>query len=84
MSLPTVAQLKKALSLAQKLEKLQDELSSLIGDVTPGLASSAKAEKAPRKTRQMSAEGRKRIAEAQKKRWAAKKKAEKAAAKAGA
>lgn len=79
MSLPSVAQLTQALALAQKIEEAESELASILA----GSADAPKAKKRGRppgrpaaKKRSMSEEGRKRIAEAQMKRWAAKKKAE--------
>lgn len=82
MPLPTVAQLTRALKLAIDIEQLQAELASIMGGSasdTPA-AKPAKRGRPPgsgaKKKRGMSEEGRKRIAEAQKKRWAAKKKAD--------
>ena len=79
MSLPSVSQLTKALALAQKIEEAEAELASLMA----GSSDAGKAKKRGRppgrpaaKKRGMSEEGRKRIAEAQKKRWAAHKKTE--------
>lgn len=69
----TSAQLKKAASLADKIEKLQKELASILGGSSAG-AKTAKAPKAKKK-RVMSAEAREKIAAAQRKRWAKQKKA---------
>jgi hypothetical protein len=62
------AQLKRAASIAEQIEKLQAELSSLLGGGTVA-AAPAKAKSAPAK-RNMSAAGRARIIAAQKARWA--------------
>lgn len=80
--MPTTAQLKKAVIISEKLDALEAELAAILG----GSSAPAKAAKEPKAKigpgrpkkakRQMSEEGRKRIAEAQKKRWAAQKKAE--------
>lgn len=79
MSLPSVAQLTKALALAKKIEEAESELASIMS----GSADAPKAKKRGRppgrpaaKKRGMSEEGRKRIAEAQKARWVKAKKAE--------
>lgn len=64
-SRPTVAQLTRALALAEQIEQLRAELTALWGgrpDESPGPAG--------RKTRQMSPEARERIAAAQRRRWA--------------
>ncbi len=58
----SVAQLKKAVSLREKIESLQSELNKILG------GSSAAAPKTGRRT--MSAAGRARVAAAQKARWA--------------
>lgn len=75
MPLPTVSQLKQALKLAIKLEAMEAELASILGEPSD----TPKAKKSPgrprKAKRQMSEEGRKRIAEAQKRRWQAQKKA---------
>lgn len=79
MSLPSVAQLTQALKLAQKIEEAESELASIMA----GSSDAPQAKKRGRppgrpaaKKRGMSEEGRKRIAEAQKRRWAEKKKAD--------
>jgi len=62
----TPTQLRKAADLAEKIEKLQQELAGLVsteGKVTPAAAKPGR--------RKMSASARARIAAAQKKRWAA-------------
>lgn len=60
----TVAQLKKAITLREKIEALQSELNKIMG----GSGSSAPAAKTGRG--KMSAAGRARVAAAQKARWA--------------
>lgn len=71
----TSAQLRKAVTLTEKIEELQAELASILG----GSAKPAKKERkerAPKKgKRTMSPEAREKIAAAQRKRWAATKKA---------
>jgi hypothetical protein len=83
--MPTTAQLKKAVIISEKLDALEAELAAILGGSSKP-AKAAKEPKAPKargpgrpkKTKRvMSEEGRKRIAEAQKKRWAAQKKAAK-------
>lgn len=82
MSLPSVAQLTRALQLATDIEKLQSELDSIMGGsaIDAPAAKPAKRGRPPgpakKKNSGISEEGRKRIAEAQKKRWAEKKKAQ--------
>ncbi|MBB5030858.1 hypothetical protein [Prosthecobacter vanneervenii] len=72
-TLPSASQLKQALKLALKLEAAQSELASILGGSSD---TASKGPGRPRKKRSMSEEGKKRIAEAQKKRWAAQKKSE--------
>lgn len=80
MNLPTVAQLTRALKLATDIETLEAELASIMGGSASDapVANPAKRGRPPgpakKKKSGMSEEGRKRIAEAQKKRWAEKKK----------
>ena len=62
----TSAQLKRAATLAEQIEKLQAELSSLLGGATV----SAVAADKPGAKRNMSPEGRAKIIAAQKARWA--------------
>ncbi|WP_395741714.1 hypothetical protein [Prosthecobacter sp.] len=73
MPLPSVSQLKQALKLAIKLEEAQSELASILGESSD---TAKRGPGRPKKQRTMSEEGKKRIAEAQKRRWAAQKKAE--------
>ena len=68
----TTAKLKKAVIISEKLDELKAELAAILGG-SSAPAKAAKEPKAPKtkKTkRTMSEEGRKRIAEAQKARWA--------------
>jgi hypothetical protein len=74
MPLPSVSQLRQALKIAEKLEAMEAELAGLMGGSTKAAKRGRPLGK-PQKNG-MSEEGRKRIAEAQKKRWAAKKKAD--------
>lgn len=78
MSIPSVSQLRHALKIAEKLESMEEELASILGESSDQAPKAKKGPGRPAKKakRQMSEEGRKRIAEAQKKRWAAKKKAD--------
>jgi len=80
--MPTTAQLKKAIQIAEQIDKLQAELDSVLGtEVGNGKISasskggSSPAPKKRRKKSKMSPEGRARIAAAQKLRWAKVKKA---------
>ena len=66
----SISQLKKVISLKEKLAELESELAALIG--------SAKAEPVAKKKGGMSAAGRRAVALAQKKRWAKIKAAQKA------
>ena len=95
MSTPSLAQLRRAISISEKIEALQAELQSILG--SSGAASTGKRkytkravaeagteEVAPakkKKRKPMSEEGRAKIVAAQKKRWAKIKKAKKAKAK---
>ena len=79
MKTPTVANLKRALKIAEQIETLEAELASLMSG-SPAAAKGVKEPKAPKpkKTRRaMSPEAREKIAAAQKKRWAKQKRAEK-------
>ncbi len=75
--MPTLAQLKEAVAIAEQIEKLQAELGSIIGNAkSPSVvsipkASSPVAAPAPKTgKRTMSPEARERIAAAQRARWA--------------
>jgi hypothetical protein len=95
MNTPSLENLKRAIAVAEQIEKLQAELASLFGGDAPKAATSktgrrrgrpAKADKPAKEKkpkRQMSEEARARIVAAQKKRWAKVKKEKKAEAKAG-
>jgi hypothetical protein len=60
----SVQQLRRAAQIKSQIEKLQKQLSRILG------ATPAPAEAAPRKKRRMSAAGKARIIAAQKARWA--------------
>ncbi|MBB5033371.1 hypothetical protein [Prosthecobacter vanneervenii] len=61
------SQLRRAAKLQEKIESMQQELASLLG----GSFSAGSSEAKPaRKKREMSAAARKKIADAQRKRWA--------------
>jgi len=94
MNTPSLENLKRAIAVAEQIEKLQAELAGLFGGDAPKAATSktgrrrgrpAKADKPAKEKkpkRQMSEEARARIVAAQKKRWAKIKKEKKAEAKA--
>lgn len=84
---PTIASLKEALLIAEKIQRLQSDLVSVLQGTnlnTLGIGkkrgrpakvdqpATVPAKKTVGKKRAMSEEGRQRIIEAQKKRWAAK------------
>ncbi|MGA7258742.1 MAG: hypothetical protein WBX09_18990 [Terracidiphilus sp.] len=64
-------------AIDDEIKKLEEARRILAGAVAPGPKVSPVKKAGGRKRRRMSAEGRARIAEAQRKRWAAKKKTEK-------
>ena len=64
----SAAQLRRAAALQEKIEAMQAELASLLGSSAPSGAG-----KPAKKKRTMSAAARKKIAAAQKARWAARK-----------
>ena len=80
----TVAQLKKAVTIKEKIEKLENELNTILGGISMDapiveLNKPNKAEKkakkpietsAPKRKRTMSQEGRAKMAAAAKARWA--------------
>lgn len=81
MSLPSVHQLKRAVDVAEKIQTLQHELDSLLGQNSSSPVTRATrgrpAAPAPKHKRSsrggrrnMSPEARERIAEAQRRRWA--------------
>ena len=74
------SQLRRAANLQEKIEGLQQELAQLLGGSSKSSAASAStAEKPAKKKRVMSASARKKIADAQRKRWAKQKAAAPAA-----
>jgi hypothetical protein len=77
--LTSVDQLKRAIAVAEQIEKLQGELSAILGGQSPTPTVSPKTESAGKKgKRTMSMEAREKIAAAQRARWA-KSKGQKAA-----
>ncbi len=69
----STAQLRQALQLREQIEVLQRKLGALLGDERSTAAATAKTKKPVGRAagkRTMSAEGRAKIAEAQKARWA--------------
>lgn len=93
MPTPSIAQLNRAITIKEQIQKLEAELASILGGTAPastgkrkytkkGDAVAADTEAKPKKVRkQMSEEGRAKIIAAQKKRWAKIKKEKKAQAK---
>ncbi len=74
----TLDQLKRAVQIAEKIEALQSELDSLMGSSGTTVSESVTEEKSgakkgPKKKRTMSPEAKAKIAEAQRRRWAAQK-----------
>jgi len=63
----TLQQLKKAITIREKIESLEKELSRIIGTGTPGIT------KVPRKKRKVSAAARARISAGMKAKWAKRK-----------
>lgn len=76
-SLPTVDQLTRALEVTKQIEKLQEELASILGGNRSAVKRLIKADKPGRKARVMSPEAKEKIAAAQRLRWAKQKKADK-------
>jgi hypothetical protein len=65
------AQFRRAAALQEKIEAMQSELASLLGSSpAPSVKGKKDKEQPAKKKRTMSAAARKRIAEAQKARWA--------------
>src|SRR5687768_16910491 len=64
----TVAELKRAVAIKERIEELESELASLLGD--SGRSSLGAVARGPGKRRKMSAVGRARIAAAARARWA--------------
>ncbi|OYW71151.1 MAG: hypothetical protein B7Z37_28545 [Verrucomicrobia bacterium 12-59-8] len=76
------SQLRRAAALQEKIEALQVELAQLLGGSSKAPStSSSKADKPEKKKRVMSAAARKKIADAQRKRWAKQKSADPASEK---
>jgi hypothetical protein len=74
---PSIAALKRAIDIAEQIEKLQSQLTALVGGSAPAVSSPRTATSAPapakrgkRGKRTMSPEARERIAAAQRARWA--------------
>jgi hypothetical protein len=70
----TVAQLRRAATLREKISKLEKELGAIVGEVAPSKAGKDSKDvpekvKGKGKKRKMSPEGRERIAAAQRERW---------------
>ena len=76
LSRPSAAQLTRAAKITEQIEKLEAELVSLLGSIgSPKATRKYTKQDAPAgKKRVMSPEARKKIAEAQKRRWAKAKK----------
>lgn len=72
MPLPSVSQLKQALKIAEKIEAMEAELASILGESTNETPKAKKGPGRPPKKakREMSPEAREKIAAAQRKRWA--------------
>ncbi|HEY3899829.1 MAG TPA: hypothetical protein VGM54_14515 [Chthoniobacter sp.] len=84
---PSIDQLKRAVSISEEIERLQAELESLLGagvKVSASVSAAPAGPKTRRGKRGLSAEGRARIAAAQKARWAKTKDASPAPAAEGA
>lgn len=65
------SQLRRAAALQEKIEGFQQELAQLLGSSSKSFAAATPAgEKPSKKKRVMSAAARKKIADAQRKRWA--------------
>ena len=70
---PSIDQLKRAIAISEQIQKLEAELASVLGSSAKASAPAkvaAVAVKPGRRKRGLSAEGRARIAAAQKARWA--------------
>lgn len=77
MFLPSVSQLKQALKIAEKLESVEAELASILGESSDAPKAKKGPGRPPKAKRQMSAEAREKIAAAQRKRWSKQKAAPK-------
>ena len=71
---PSIASLKKAIDLAEQIEKLQSQLAALVGGSSPVVSTPRAAvtpvKRGKRGKRTMSPEAREKIAAAQRARWA--------------
>ena len=73
-STPSIETLKKALGIAEQIQKLETELVAVLNhDARPTTTAAPDAAKARRKKRVVSAESRAKMAAAQRARWAKKK-----------
>lgn len=77
---PSIAGLKRAVEIAEQIQKLQSELAGILNngsapntEVKPQAADSPSGTKPRKKKRMVSAESRAKMAEAQRARWAKKK-----------
>ena len=80
---PSLAQLKRAITISEQIESLQSQLASILGGSAPlvGSAPAPTARKVRKGKRTVSPEARAKMAAAQKARWAKKKGGEAPAAK---
>jgi len=70
MPLPSVSQLKQALKIAEKLEAMETELASILGESSDAPKAKKGPGRPPKKAkREMSPEAREKIAAAQRRRW---------------
>ena len=70
---PSLAQLKRAITISEQIESLQSQLASILGGSAPLVGSAPAAPKARKGKRTVSPEARAKMAAAQKARWAKKK-----------
>ena len=77
--MPSIAELQRAIQIAEKIKELEGELKSILGGGSGSgpLLTQRTGEAKKSKRRKMSPEARARIVAAQKKRWAAVRKAKK-------
>ena len=69
---PSLAQLKRAITISEQIESLQSQLASILGGSTPAPAPAAGVTKTGRKKRTVSPEARAKMAAGQRARWAKK------------
>ena len=83
MPITTIDQLKRALAVAEQIQKLEEEYAAIMGGKAPAAVSGAPAPSVNKKGKRkpFSAEARAKMAAAQKARWAKKNGAEPKAAK---